>query len=138
MTAAIVLLCGDCLTCTSRAVALQLFTACSRIERISFLAVLLQQPVSAAISLLPAVHVRCKTLEVLTEFLAPSETLQSSRIVDLATHIWSAATAVEVLELAKEILSVEEFQELLQWIRCHYPLIFLAYNGSEQTSEELC
>ena len=81
------------------------------------------------IPLLPAVHVKCKALEDLTEYLAPLETAASRRILELATRIWTSATATEVLELSREILPEADFRDLVRWVRCHYPLIYLAFRS---------
>ena len=87
------------------------------------------------ISLLPAVHVRCKSLEVLTEYLADSQSDTAELIVTLATRIWRTATATEVLELAAEVLPAGEFTDLCRWVQCHYPLIFVAFH-SRATSQD--
>ena len=87
------------------------------------------------IPLLPAVHVKCKALEDLTEYLAPLETAASRRILELATRIWTSATATEVLELSQEILPEADFRDLARWVRCHYPLIYLASRSRAESRE---
>ena len=91
----------------------------------------------AIIPLLPAVHVKCKALEDLTEFLAPLDTAASRRILELATAIWTTATAIEVLGFSQEILPEAEFSDLAGWVRCHYPLIYLAFQ-SQAVSQVVC
>ena len=81
-------------------------------------------------------HVKCKALEDLTEYLAPITTPEAERIVELATVIWSSSTAVEVLGFAAEVLPAREFAELGLLVRAHYPLIFVAYQSNFDDSDQ--
>ena len=88
----------------------------------------------ASIPLSPRVHIRAVALDLLTDALHPSSSLQPY-ILELATRLWENSSAVHLLCSAADILPETEALILQGWTaRNYYPGIYQAFVQLQQSS----
>ena len=86
-----------------------------------------------SIPLSPRVHIRAVALDLLTEAVHPSSSLQPY-ILELATRLWENSSAVHLLCSAAEILPETEALTLQGWTARNYPGVYLAFVQLQQSS----
>ena len=78
-------------------------------------------------------HIRAVALDLLTEALLPSSSLQPY-ILQLATRLWEHSSAVHLLCSATDILPETEALTLQGWTARNYPGVYLAFVQLQQSS----
>ena len=76
-------------------------------------------------------HIRAVALDLLTEALHPSSSLQPY-ILQLATRLWENSSTIHLLCSATDILPETEALQLQGWTARNYPGIYLAFEQLQQ------